>query len=41
VEEKKIDNSTRSSIRLDLLPGVYLVNVDSGKYSNAEKLVVL
>jgi len=41
VEEKKIDNSTGSSISLDLLPGIYLVNVDAGTFSAAEKLVVL
>ena len=41
VEEQKLNNSTRSSIHLDLLPGVYLVNVDTGESSFVEKLVVL
>jgi hypothetical protein len=41
MDEQKIIESLGSSIRLDLLPGIYLVNVDFGKSSVVEKLVVL
>jgi hypothetical protein len=41
VTQKKINDSSRSSIRLDLLPGIYLVNIDAGESSIVEKLVVL
>ena len=41
MDEQKINSSNRSSIRLDLLPGVYLVNIDAGESSVVEKLVVL
>jgi arabinogalactan endo-1,4-beta-galactosidase len=38
--QQKIMDSFRISIHLDLLPGIYLVNVEVGKFSVVEKLVV-
>jgi len=38
--DEKMIGSSGNLIRLDLLPGIYLVNVDVGQYSVVEKLIV-
>lgn len=40
MKQQKMIDSFRDSIHLDLLPGIYLVNVDVGKYSVVGKLLV-
>lgn len=40
MKQLKMVDSFRDSIHLDLIPGIYLVNIDVGQYSVVEKLVV-
>jgi arabinogalactan endo-1,4-beta-galactosidase len=40
MQELKINGTMKYSVQMNLLPGVYFVNVDSGNYSDAVKLVV-
>lgn len=40
MKQQKMMDSFRDSLKLDLLPGIYLVNIDVGKHSVVEKLVV-
>ncbi len=40
MKQQKMIDSFRDSIHLDLIPGIYLVNVDVGQHSVVEKLVV-
>ena len=40
MKQQKMVDSFSEAISLDLLPGIYLVNVDAGQFSAAQKLVV-
>jgi arabinogalactan endo-1,4-beta-galactosidase len=40
MKQQRMIGSFTDSIHLDLLPGIYLVNVDTGQYSLVEKLIV-
>lgn len=40
MKQQKMADSSETAMNLDLLPGIYLVNVNSGKYSVVQKLVV-
>jgi hypothetical protein len=40
IEEQTLNETTQNSIRINLLPGTYLVKVDSGNHSNVSKLLV-
>ncbi|MCX6277015.1 MAG: T9SS type A sorting domain-containing protein [Bacteroidetes bacterium] len=40
MKQQKMVGSSENAMNLDLLPGIYLVNIDAGEYSVVQKLIV-